>query len=391
LLPPPARVSGRGKKRRVVLTGKPEVSILHFSTVDAFDWSKATVEEINAINRPELGIHALSQEIGRLLSERPPDWYEIEKAFERAQKRLIAPMLSQAIASAAQNCTEASLVRGKTAMTTALSFDRQAGLLGIESANGEKLVELLTAVGNCMTKLCPTLGDPRVAAYFLAFGRSLALYGIGNDAYFAALNENMIRCGAFELHIDAEIHQVFESHDFFFRVDGRVKYVPTGDSAPNRPRGPLTYVSTSGQGVLPCQTYEVSKTTDGEFELTDIQLSKYDPANLSLPPVESLKITVTVPPVETYHYRSTSPPPCSQAGYDQDAQGWFSAFQSQHFGAYPALAFPGNDFLRDTAPVFALAVYSPNTHAYPGGTISENTLVEIIHTPEPLLPLPDPG
>ena len=53
------------------------------------------------------------------------------------------------------------------------------------------------------------------------------------------------------------------------------------------------------------------------------------------------------------------------------------------------MTFPGKDFVRDAPPVFALAVCSPRTITIPpGGSISENTLVEIVHTPEPPLPLP---
>ena len=45
--------------------------------------------------------------------------------------------------------------------------------------------------------------------------------------------------------------------------------------------------------------------------------------------------------------------------------------------------------MRDAPPVFALAVYSPRTITIPpGGSISENTLVQIVHTPEPPVPLP---
>ena len=48
--------------------------------------------------------------------------------------------------------------------------------------------------------------------------------------------------------------------------------------------------------------------------------------------------------------------------------------------------------MRDAAPVLALAVYSPRTITIPpGGSISENTLVQIVHTPLPALPLPARG
>ncbi len=100
-----------------------------------------------------------------------------------------------------------------------------------------------------------------------------------------------------------------------------------------------------------------------------------------------MKLTVTVPPTETYHQKSTpQQEQCSvEEPPDYDSQLWFLGFQSQHLG----FTFPGRDFLRDTAPKFALAVYSPNTVQLINGSLTENTLVEIIHTPQPPVPLPE--
>jgi hypothetical protein len=51
--------------------------------------------------------------------------------------------------------------------------------------------------------------------------------------------------------------------------------------------------------------------------------------------------------------------------------------------------FELDDVQFSAAPVLALAVYSPRTITIPpGGSISENTLVQIVHTPLPALPLP---
>jgi hypothetical protein len=44
--------------------------------------------------------------------------------------------------------------------------------------------------------------------------------------------------------------------------------------------------------------------------------------------------------------------------------------------------------------VFAIAVYGPNTTPfvlYAYGTISENTKIEVVHTPEPPVPMPPVG
>ena len=41
-------------------------------------------------------------------------------------------------------------------------------------------------------------------------------------------------------------------------------------------------------------------------------------------------------------------------------------------------------------PVFAIAVYGPRTIIVDSETISENTLIEIVHTPLAPVPLPTP-
>jgi hypothetical protein len=119
------------------------------------------------------------------------------------------------------------------------------------------------------------------------------------------------------------------------------------------------------------------------LELTEAKFSDYDPDHPNDNPVLSLKMNIVTQPIETYHVTITpNIPNCGEPGPDYDIPFWFAGFQVEH----PDFSFPGVDFVRDTAPVFALAVYSPHTI----GPISENTLVEIVHTPEALLPVPDP-
>ena len=97
----------------------------------------------------------------------------------------------------------------------------------------------------------------------------------------------------------------------------------------------------------------------------------------------SVKIKITVPPMETYHSTPTfATPQCGTM-----APPDYMAGQPGTRASTPSTStstFPGTDFVRDAAPVLALAVYSPRTITIPpGGSISENTLVQIVHTPQP--------
>ena len=94
----------------------------------------------------------------------------------------------------------------------------------------------------------------------------------------------------------------------------------------------------------------------------------------------SVKIKITVPPMETYHSTPTfATPQCGTTAPPDYVLGqWYAGFYAEHLD----FTFPGTDFVRDAPPVFALAVYSPRTITIPpGGSISENTLVQIVHTP----------
>ena len=64
---------------------------------------------------------------------------------------------------------------------------------------------------------------------------------------------------------------------------------------------------------------------------------------------------------------------------------WYAGFYAEHFD----MTFPGTDFVARRTAVLALAVYGPRTITIPpGGSISENTLVQIVHTPQLAVPLP---
>ena len=117
-----------------------------------------------------------------------------------------------------------------------------------------------------------------------------------------------------------------------------------------------------------------------------MQFSAFDPEKPNNDPVLSVKIKITAQPMETYHSTPTGAQDCgTMAPPDYMGAAWYSGFWAEHLD----MTFPGTDFVRDAAPVLALAVYSPRTIIIPpGGSISENTLVQIVHTPLPALPLP---
>jgi hypothetical protein len=60
---------------------------------------------------------------------------------------------------------------------------------------------------------------------------------------------------------------------------------------------------------------------------------------------------------------------------------WLTGYGVQH----PEFTFSGSDFSRADPPVFARAVYQ-KALGFP--VVGENTLVEIVHTPQDLVPIP---
>jgi hypothetical protein len=387
-LPPPVRSKGHGRTRRFAPTGRPVVTITHFSTVDAVDWSNATLADIDAILYPELGVHRLSQEIAKLLKDRRTTEQDLRDAYEREYKRFVDPLLKVASARLRTSCSVPAIRGAIVATRVALGFERALQLQGLSSGSSlPGLSNMLTQAATCMITLCPQSGDPRAATYFLSLARQLQLVGAGNDALFAALFENMKRCGAYELRIDSRIDTTAPQSTFSARVAGTAKVVPTGTESSALPvRGALEYTARSGHTDTFCVDTDVVAATNGEFELDDVQFSAFDPEKPNNDPVLSVKIKITVPPTETYHATPTGAMNCgTMAPPDYTAMAWYAGFYAEHFD----LVFPGTDFVRDAAPVLALAVYSPRTIVIPpGGSISENTLVQIVHTPLPAVPLP---
>jgi hypothetical protein len=390
-LPPAVRTVGRGAHRRVVPITSASVSIMHFSTTEAFDWSNATIAEIDAINLPGLGANQLAQELAQLFREHA-SISEVLDVLERARVRYIEPLLTTAAAKlSGAACSQASIRFGLHALRTAAQFNRQVQLLD-DSQVTVDADGLLTNIATCLTGLCQKLGDPRVGPYFLLLAHQIRLMGLSNNGeFFAALYENMVRCGKYELHLDSRIDQTLAPAQYSVRVDGRAKVTPIGvGGAPPPARGPITYTATSGATTGACETIEISSTTDGEFELALVSLGFYDPENPTADPQISITITLPTLPMETLHERYAPTEPTCEPGPaapDQRTTLWAFGFQAEH----PVFTFSGKDWARAPAPVFAIAVYSPAEPVQSQlWTVTENTLVEIISTPDPPRPLPDP-
>lgn len=388
-LPPPVRASGQGKARRYVTTGSPVVSILHFSTVNAFDWSKATLQDIDAILYPEVGVDRVSQRLAQLLRDKNTNEAEYLAVFDEERQRFIDPLVAVASQRLTKSCSPAAIRGAIVTLRIALSFERGMQLIGLSKGFSDpKVGAMMTQTGSCMVTLCPSTGDPRAATYFINLARHLALVGGASEQFLDALVENMRRCGVYELRIDSRIDMNGPDGNLSWQVAGKVTVTPSLTGAEQPARGALTHVAFTGATTAFCAVTAVSRTTPGEFELDDMQFTAFDPENPTEDPVASVRIKITTPPSETYHSTLTGGKNCgTQPPPDYEVPWWYSGFHAEHND----FTFPGSDFVRAAPPVAALAVYSPRTIDLGNGSLSENTKIEIIHTPEPSVPLPDPN
>jgi len=158
--------------------------------------------------------------------------------------------------------------------------------------------------------------------------------------------------------------------------------------ATTKPRGAIEYLSASGSAPEECVVTTISSTKNGEFEVQSAQLTDYDPDHPSNDRVAVVIITFPVIPMETFQSTPTGAKDCgTQTPPPYDATLWHTGFQIHHFG----FSFPGNEWLPDNAPVFASAIYPGRVVTINGGyTITENTKLEIVHTPDPPVTVPAP-
>ena len=72
LVPPAFRKIGRGRKAKLRVVSKPIVPILHFSTVEGFDWSTTNLRDLDAIRYPQSAIDRVAQDIAQGAGRRAP-------------------------------------------------------------------------------------------------------------------------------------------------------------------------------------------------------------------------------------------------------------------------------------------------------------------------------
>lgn len=385
-LPPPVKQKGNGPKATLVPTGEPKVFINHFSTVEAFDWSRATISELDGINHPEVGVHQVSQELAEIMKDRdnPARVQDVLDRLEKLRDKLIDPLVQTASLRLRPPCSVSAIEYAQSVMRTAIGFERQIQLMGGGFVPTGEAQSLLEQIGSCMTSLCPTIGDPRIGGYFITVLRNLRLMGgFGGDFYDAAL-ENAIRCGVFEVRLDEHITYFSQNGNYELRTAGAAKVKPSLTGRNEITAGPLPYTQASGTITAGCATDTISSTNPGVLDVESVALTVFNPEQQSNDRV--LSLTLKFPTAPSENITSTGSHPCAPGPYESTQMIWHTGFGVFH----PQFRFPGADFLPGEPPVFATAIYPGREYASGGGGFRENGRIELVHTPEEPIPVPPP-
>jgi hypothetical protein len=418
LAPPAFRKVGRGRKAKLRVVSKPIVPILHFSTVEGFDWSKANLRDLDAIRYPKDEINQVAQDIALLLGiERQRQFLgletglpleELAKTLERARDQVIKPRLVVTTAALTRRCSLRAIRDAREALLLALAFVRQEQLLGFpDSFTTAKLMgPLLKAMANCMLEQCARYG-PRLVQALVVTARQVELIGASaSQAFYDALFRNLVECSKGEVHIDSTIVPEPETPGqeanttYSMHVDGRAPFEMSFEGSPVGrwiyKDAPLKYLDAHGGTDIfsddpECGTYfyrdTLSVNSDGVFKINQLTFNQIDPSQPdTTPPIENLFLTITQDPTE---YRNVLVD-CEGVKSSGVIALWASYFGYLHLDPRApanvnALSFNGPDFIADAAPVIALAIFADRLTVY-----FENTLVEVISKPGPVEPLPDP-
>jgi hypothetical protein len=422
LVPPTFRKLGRGRKAKLRVVSKPIVPILHFSTVEAFDWSKATLRDLDAIRFPQSEIDRVQQDIAVLLGiERQKQFlgfgeelsvFDLGQLLERIRDREIKPRLAVTTAALTSRCSPTAIRNGREALVLALGFVRQEQLLGLPDSfetAAALMGPLLKGVANCSLQLCSKYG-PRISLFLLSFERQVGLIaGDANPGFFSVLEKNLLACSKGEVHIDSTYAQDYSSggftHHHTVRVVGRAPFELTNEGSNVvrwlYPEAPLEYQDVHGsnqlvQGDCGADNYRdvLSANSNGLFRINQLDFPPFDPAQpVSGGTIEKLSLAITQDPTE----RETIVANCGgwSGPFDGDTPTfWLFEFGGNHPAANQAIrapSFNGPDFVPEAAPVIALAVYTQDVPGAGGtGRFTENTLVEVISKPGEMAPFPDP-
>jgi hypothetical protein len=406
LTPPFFRKIGRGRKAKLRVVSKPIIPILHFSTDEAFDWSKTNLSDLDAIRYPKTGIDSVAQNIAKLLGvERQKQLLgisdealmsEFRLVLERARDRVIKPRLAVVTGQLKSRCSMQAVRNGEEALVLALGLVRQEQLLGLDPSFDIRTLmgPLLKPLANCMLEQCARYG-PRLAQTLITIGRQVSLIAGETEsrAFSDALLHNLVACSKGEVHVDSAISWDVDDPDnrssthYFMRVAGRAPF----EAAPDGQHwlyqeAPLEYQDVHGNSrvlhgdgtCFYCDSLRAN--SNGVFRIEQLNFSPIDPAKPDTgPPIQQLILTINQDPTE---YVDVS---VDESGIfpSHVTNYWVSDFRGFHSFLY----FNGPDFVPAGAPVIALATYQNGPTA---SGVSENTLVEVISKPGPMEPLPNP-
>src|SRR3954467_528548 len=141
LMPPAFRKIGRGRGAKLRVVSDPRVPILHFSTVEGFDWSKVNLRDLDALRYPQSEIDRISPELALLLGierqkqlvgfEQEGQFDEFARAIERVRDREIKPRLAVVTATLTRRCSMRAVRDAREALGLRMGLIRQEQMLGL--------------------------------------------------------------------------------------------------------------------------------------------------------------------------------------------------------------------------------------------------------------------
>ena len=409
LVPPAFRKVGQGRKAKLRVVSKPIVPILHFSTVEGFDWSKTNLRDLDDIRYPQSPIDQAAQDIAKVLEldrqrqmvglEALVDLSTVSTVVARFRDRVIKPRLEVVTAALKNRCSLQAVQDTHEALSLALRFVRQEELLGLPVSFDKATLmgPILTGAANCVLQLCSRYG-PRFSLFLFQTAKQVELLAgeLASKAFFNALFNNLVACSKGEVHLDSafsdDVDGVGYSQHYTMRVVGRAPFEASPEGRWIYEEAPLEYQDAHGNGSQPfgadCELDDTLRTnSNGAFRINQLNFSQLDPTKPDIsPPIETLSLTITQDPTE-YQDFSVSGSGCGDASLDPGVRNWWASDFGIHHPALRAPSFNGPEFVPEAAPVIALATYS--TLGGPGA-LFENTLVEVISKPAPMEPLPNP-
>jgi hypothetical protein len=406
LVPPAFRKVGRGRTAKLDVVSKPIVPILHFSTVEAFDWSKANLRDLDEIRYTQSPIDRARQEIAIVLGierqkqlfgfEDVVDLSEMSTVVERFRDHVLKPRLQVVTAALTSRCSLHAVQDAHDTLVLALQFVRQEQLLGLPASfdTAELMGPILKGTADCMLQQCSRYG-PRIIPFLFGLGRQVELIGASaSEEFFNVLFDDLRLCSIGKVHLDSAI-AYDDPHDCGGLCDTHYYMRVVGDSffeySAEKPgwvaySALLKYQDVHGGSKADCGagfhfSTRLSAHSNGSFRVNQINFRPLDPTKPDIgDPIGNLTLTITQEPKE-YEETLTN---CLNPVPSQVTDWWARLFTQI---LHPTLRF--DDFSPDAAPVVALAVYTKHDHTL-HGTTSENTLLEVISTPGPIKPLPDP-